>query len=525
MASSSWWMLASAALTASACAEELPQHLRSFPETDYTAPTQWAPCAFDVNEPSDRRAECGFVNLPLDYERPDAGRFRVLVKRVEASDEPTAQVWMLHGGPGASATADLHRLSFGIPEERPDIAYYAVDHRGMGGSESIGCQEPGRQPDDPRDTWAACMESLESSVGAERLSRITTSNAARDLGTLIEKYRAPGVTVIVNGNSYGTTLAHRYMQMYPEQPDGVVLIGIELGSAVFHRDGKAYGYGVDWDRRNDDAVSKIFERCALADACVRHFDEHPWETAKKTMASLYDGHCAELGIEPDHVKETLGALSYAAPLHALPALITRLRRCNEDDRRLLRNVVQEWHPEIMELDPPLSPASYVAGNIISASEAFANQADDAATLQRAFSQELTVAYGVEKFYAQMRDVWFTYPTDEYYGHWASYRRPLLMLQGALDTATPLTQALIVRARFAGPLQTWVLFPDGNHSLVNRTPTVDGVDCARSLFLQFIDEPRRQIDPSCVARTVPIDWNDSATSRKVLGIDDLWGGSR
>lgn len=218
--SRSRWALTFAALMASARADELPQHLQSFPLTDYTEPTQWVTCALDVNDPSDRRAECAFVNMPLDYETPDAGRFRVLVKRVKESEKPTAQVWMLHGGPGASATADLHRLSFGIPEERPDIAYYAVDHRGMGGSERLGCKEPDPQPDDARLKWAACMDSLKSSVGVERLSQITTSNAARDLGTLIEKYRVPGVTVIVNGNSYGTTLAHRYMQMFPDQPDG-----------------------------------------------------------------------------------------------------------------------------------------------------------------------------------------------------------------------------------------------------------------------------------------------------------------
>lgn len=514
--------LALAALMSAAAADELPQHLQAFPVTDYAAPTRWAPCAFDLADPSDRKAECAFVEMPLDYEAPDAGRFRVLVKRVQGPGKPAAQVWMLHGGPGASATADLYRLSFGIPAERPDIAYYAVDHRGMGGSGRLGCAEPDPPLGDARRTWAACMDRLRASVGAGRLNQVTTSNAARDLGVLVGKYRIPGTTVIVNGNSYGTTLAHRYMQIHPEQPDGVILIGLELGSAVIEKDGAAYGYGFDWDRRNDGAVGKIFERCAVAGDCAGRFDEHPWEAAKSTMASLYAGHCAELGVEPDHVKETLGALSYAAPLHALPALVRRLQRCDDGDRELLRRLVDEWQPEILELDPPLSPASYVAGNIISASEAFANQPDDAQTLQRRFSRELTVAYGVEKFYALMRDVWFTYPTDRYYGHWADFRRPMLMLQGALDTATPLSQALAMRARFTGPRQTWVLFPDGNHSLVNRTPTVDGTDCARTLFLQFVDDPEAAVDAACVARIKPIDWNDSAASMKLLGIGDLWG---
>jgi hypothetical protein len=35
----------------------------------------------------------------------------------------------------------MHRLSYGISAERPDIVYYAVDHRGIGGSEKLECPE------------------------------------------------------------------------------------------------------------------------------------------------------------------------------------------------------------------------------------------------------------------------------------------------------------------------------------------------------------------------------------------------
>jgi pimeloyl-ACP methyl ester carboxylesterase len=526
MAQSAWLaVVAVAALVPAispAAARPVPQHMQRFPVSDLQRPTRWAPCAFDARDAKDRRAECAFVRMPLDYANPSAGAFRVLVKRLKATVQPSAQVWLLHGGPGASATADLGRLSFSIPDERPDIVYYAVDHRGMGGSERQYCPSDAIAGTGVRERWAGCMAYLRRTVGLARLNQITTSNAARDIGALVEKFRLPGVKVIVNGISYGTSLAHRYMQLYPEQPDGVILSGIEVGSAVIERDGKTYGYGLDWDRRMDAAVAKAFERCALAPECSRRFEKHPWEVARETMRSLYSGHCSELGIDPDRLKETFGAVSFSSSPAALPALVARLRRCNAGDRALLTSVVDRWYPSMSELGSADEARSDAAGNILSASEAFSRQAEDAPALQRQFSEEITVAYGVEKFYALLRDVWPTYPTDEYFGKWPEYRRPLLMLQGGLDTATPLATALQVRAHYQGESQHWVVFPEGNHSLVGHTPTTDGRDCARDIFVRFIDDPRGEIDRSCLARLKPLDWHDREAALADFGVADLWG---
>jgi pimeloyl-ACP methyl ester carboxylesterase len=501
---------------------DTPQHLQKFPQTALAQATRWAPCALDVKNPTDRRAECAFVTVPLDYSKPNAGTYRVFVKRVKATKPATAHVWLLHGGPGASATADLYRLSFGIPAERPDISYYAVDHRGMGGSERLGCPEGIPEDGDVRTKWKACMDHLVRTVGLDRLNQIGTSNAARDIGTLIAKYREPGAKVIVNGLSYGSTLAHRYMQIFPEQADGVALMGIEIGTGTLTYDGKLYDYGTNWDRRMEDAVAKIFERCALAEECARNFDRHPWQVAQEAMAAIYKGHCKELGIEADRIKETFGAISYATTPASLPALISRLQRCNEGDRKFLTAVVDRWYPSMSELGTPTAPNSDAAGNIISASEGISHPRD-AAALQKQFSEELTIAFGVEKFYAATQDIWPKYPHDEYFGKWAPRRGPLLMFEGGLDTATPLTQALLVRAQYQGEHQNWMVFPEGYHQLVNRTPTVDGVDCARSLFIQFVDNPKGTLDRGCLAKLQPIVWQDAASARASFGVDDLWNG--
>lgn len=510
-------------------ADTVPQYRQEFPQTDLEEETRWAPCAYDLRNPEDRLAECAYVNMPLDYAKPEAGKFRVLVKRVRFSEKPSAQVWLLHGGPGASATADLHRLSYQIPRDRPDIHYYAVDHRGMGGSERLVCPTTG-SPDDMRARWASCAEHLKQTVGMDRLMQVTMSNAARDIGTLAGKYREPGARVIVLGLSYGTTLAHRYMQIFPDQPDGVVWAGVQvgIGGGVVDNQG---GY----DRRMNKAIEQIFVRCSEQDACVRHFAKDPWEVARNTMASLYEGHCPALGIEPDRVKSAFGDLSYSTPVVTLPSLIYRLNRCNEQDVGLIRDVVERWRPADSDLAPPDTPSSYVAGRVIGASEK--EGPEETRTVQELkdeFSKEITIAIGdtaiEEGVSDDMPDPWITYPPDEYYGKWPDYDGPLLMLQGGLDTATPLPRSLNARGHFAGmPYKTWVVFAETNHRVIDYTPTVDGDDCARSIFIRFIDDPKAPVDKSCIARMKPTDWSGSLDQLRSYpaggawdSVDDMWG---
>ena len=95
----------------------------------------------------DGAAECAALRLPLDHARPEAGSLDAMVKRLPARTEPeAAQLWVLHGGPGASAIDDLASLPAGLRSSRPDIAIYAVDHRGIGASGKLECPEQESAP-------------------------------------------------------------------------------------------------------------------------------------------------------------------------------------------------------------------------------------------------------------------------------------------------------------------------------------------------------------------------------------------
>ena len=68
----------------------------------------------------------------------------------------------------------------------------------------------------------ACADEVQQRWGGA-LGTFSTTTAARDVGHLIERTRAPGQEVHVYGVSYGTYWAQRYMQLFPEQATTVTL--------------------------------------------------------------------------------------------------------------------------------------------------------------------------------------------------------------------------------------------------------------------------------------------------------------
>ena len=185
----------------------------------------WGPCA--GVETSDPHAECAFVEMPLLHGSSDGRTIGVAVKRILASDESTRQLWFLDGGPGDAGSASLERLATVLADPHLDV--YTADHRGVGGTALLSCpvQQAPDSPDGSEITsveWAVCMDHIRAT--RSDLDGLTATETARDLGRLIEMTREPGKRVFVMGASYGTFLANRYLQLFPNQPDGIILDGI-----------------------------------------------------------------------------------------------------------------------------------------------------------------------------------------------------------------------------------------------------------------------------------------------------------
>ncbi|MFF0723695.1 alpha/beta fold hydrolase [Streptomyces sp. NPDC004134] len=177
------------------------------------------------------RTECGTVDVPLDYRRPDGEHITVALTRLKARDQGhrLGSLATNPGGPGGSGYLMPAMLSLDSPTvaelgDRYDLIGF--DPRGIGYSTSWDCPQtgpggptvPDTQPltkaevrqvyDEEAERNAAC-----SSASPPFLSGLTTANAARDLDLI---RRALGERrMSYYGASWGTQLGAVYRSMFP----------------------------------------------------------------------------------------------------------------------------------------------------------------------------------------------------------------------------------------------------------------------------------------------------------------------
>lgn len=474
-------------------------------------PHEWKPCKLLPTDATEV-AECTTLDVPLDYAQPGGPTIALPVKRYapRGASAAAAQVWLVDGGPGGAASVELGYLAGSLPKARPDVAYYAIDHRGTGGPDALDCAAGDAGAPSTEAEWDACAAALRAKLG-DRLQHYSTSNAARDLAAAVDAYRDPSTPVFVSGISYGTYHVLRYLEIVQHPPTGVILEGISVPGVGFD------GYDVEMDA----AAQKLFAVCAADATCRAKFDADPWSIASALVPSFDQGHCAALGLTSHSARELLGALVINAPTRSyLPAIVRRLARCEERDRAAITHLY-----DLLFAGPGL-PGSismetffHVALSEMWPPEGF----PDPATVDEAVAKT-TVATEVTSRLAKRQASWPTYARDALVGKLPSYSGPLLMLQGELDPATPIEHAARLRDVFTGPGQTWVQFATGSHAVMDQTPALDGTDCGRAIVLQFLADPTKPIDTSCTTRLAPVDFTgDAATNRALFGVTDAWDG--
>ena len=488
----------------------------------------WEPCPLVPGVDSDG-AECADASLPLDYSNPGGDRLQMLVKRLPGSGG--SQLWLLHGGPGASAVDELDGMAYSVPEERPDITIYAIDHRGIGGSGRLGCPEQESPQSEDGESisgaeWPGCIEAIEEEWG-ENLDQLTTSNSARDLGALID-HLAGGEEVFVYGGSYGTYLAIRYLQLFPDQPDGVIIDGISApGTGFMH-----------YDLGFNTTANALMDLCAADPSCAGHFQEHPWVVAGALIDAFDEGHCPALGTDGDFIRYFLGSLLFYDKVRDIvPAVVHRLDRCDEDDVDAIVNLYYTYMGlwgMVPHRPPVLGEQPGKEGNEgtgysnalfyhIATSEMWDPAIGPAHATAMAEWETYVMSTGLTTWVASMAAVWPAFPQDEFNGGYPEYDGPLLMLQGGLDPATPGEQAQAVGEHLMGPNQTWAYIPQAAHGAIAGTGLPWGGNCGLELYLQFLEEPTANVDLGCIEDTLPVQFDGyDEWNAYLLGTEDAWG---
>ena len=195
----------------------------------------WGSCADAALQV--RRAECGYLTVPLDYARPAGPTIQLAVSRIRHTAAPYQGVMLVNpGGPGGSGLV-LSALGGYVPDSvgaRYD--WIGFDPRGVGASKpALTCDRSytgyRRPPYVPatkaiETVWLARTRAYATAcahAGGALLDHLRTTDSARDLESLRRALGAARINYY--GFSYGTYLGQVYATLYPGRVRRMVLDG------------------------------------------------------------------------------------------------------------------------------------------------------------------------------------------------------------------------------------------------------------------------------------------------------------
>lgn len=205
--------------------DDVPAALLSF----YTQDLAWAKCGSN---------DCAELEVPIDYQKPDAGTMKIAVERAAATGDRIGSLVVNPGGPGAPGT-DMATQAESYFDQRLLSAYDIIgfDPRGTGDSSPVDClsdsemdayiaQDPA--PDSAAEEADALAESKRFWRGCEEKSgdiaaHVSTVEAARDMDVL--RAVLGEETLPYFGFSYGTRLGATYAELFPDKVGRFVLDG------------------------------------------------------------------------------------------------------------------------------------------------------------------------------------------------------------------------------------------------------------------------------------------------------------
>ena len=229
----------------------------------YTPSIDWGEC--DDPALTARKAECGFLAVPMDYAKPDGPEVELAVSRIKHTAKDYQGVMLVNpGGPGGSGLV-LSVLGEYVPDGA-GAAYdwIGFDPRGVGASKpALACDHKYAGYDRPayvpttaalEETWlsraAGYAEDCDK-AGGQLLDHLKTTDTVRDMESL---RRALGQEQInFYGFSYGTYLGQVYATTFPERVRRMVLDGNVNPSRIW------YDANLDQDVAFDRNIKVYFD--------------------------------------------------------------------------------------------------------------------------------------------------------------------------------------------------------------------------------------------------------------------------
>ena len=439
------------------------------------------------------------LSVPLDHDQASE-MIDIKYWALESKKSiPAAQVWLLAGGPGDGGfetyEKTMHVLDYRLSSTGLDV--FTFDHRGIGESDKIvDCSD--------YTTGEDCLENLDIDA-RDRLRHISTTAAANDLRLLIDANRKENVPVYIYAVSYGTYLAQRFASLHGDAIEGLVLQGIAAADMDLSLHHSSF----------NDVAKKYLDRCALDATCNEKLDGNPWQFLGQLLEKIETtNHCSALrDIDAGESQADLAAdlrnelaeLMYGSESRELiPVLLYRINRCNESDVAIFKK--PDINPDGTCRDEddtestdkePFNPMNW---NIV-LSELWDHDlwsSQERPTVEQINEQFRSdyVSLSPEINRMSSYDTWPKY-VDDLDDEYMTFDKPLLMLQGGFDPATPLDQVSGYSNRFSAANQHFIVFEEAAHDFVGGTPMSSGGDCGLDLLVGFLEDPTRQPATQCL----------------------------
>jgi pimeloyl-ACP methyl ester carboxylesterase len=218
--------------------------------------------------PETNNFACAKLPVPLDWSAPNAGTIKLAIRRHRAPvGESKVAVIALAGGPGQAANpfaAEFAQALGPIIATRDLIVF---DQRGTGDSHPLSCHAFQGQTNSPDKAITTCAQQ----IGPAR-AFYTTAQSVQD----IEAIRQAGgyEKLVLYGTSYGTKVAERYAQEYPQYVEALVLDSVVPPN------------GPDQTLRNTmAAVPRVLKQLCSFGVC-KHITSSPVHDLKRLVARL-----------------------------------------------------------------------------------------------------------------------------------------------------------------------------------------------------------------------------------------------
>ena len=465
--------------------------------------------------------DCGTATVPLRWEAPGSREIDLHVVRLHRTGGTTGQLWMLQGGPGFSGES-LMSQALWLGSRAPDLDILLLDHRGTGRSTRLGCEAEEADKSEAGWTvnareWPTCVASLQAQWGQD-ITAFSTTEAAIDLGKLIEATRQPGVPVFVYGVSYGTYWAHRYLQIWQGQAAAVVLDSVcAPGECLFN----------DYGKHFNEVGHALLDLCGKDSVCGQRLGADPWSKLAALFAKIDTGHCKQVvqaGLNRATLRSLLANLLAGEDERLLiPPLVYRFDRCNADDAVRLKKLASQLSKE-----QPVSPEEgaqmrEVYSAVLYTNVAFGELWDAQATTvgQAQVEAGLLMAPKSSQDLAEIRKIWPLAALDPLSRQWASSQVPLLLLNGDLDPQTPLIFAKSAFTHIVDTASQLVVMPGAAHGIVSASQGARG-DCGAQILATWLANPSGKVNLECVEAIAPLDFSNGGTLGKYFfGNGDVW----